>query len=87
MERAVSPTFLPAVPGALPQAGIGWAVGPPAVRQRRNSSQRGSKALAIVAEIAAEQALVAANREPITRCEHKIQATLARIWGEEKVTG
>jgi len=38
---------------------------------------------AIVAEIEAEQALVAANRELITRFEHKIQATLARIWGEE----
>ena len=38
---------------------------------------------AIVAEIAAEQALVAANRELITRFEQKIQATLARIWGEE----
>jgi type I restriction enzyme M protein len=36
----------------------------------------------IVAEIEAEQALVAANRELITRFEHKIQATLARIWGE-----
>ncbi|MEO8350390.1 MAG: N-6 DNA methylase [Chthoniobacteraceae bacterium] len=38
---------------------------------------------AIVAEIAAEQALVAANRELITRFERKIQATLSRIWGEE----
>jgi len=38
---------------------------------------------AIVAEIEAEQALVAANRELITRMEKKIQATLARIWGEE----
>ncbi len=37
---------------------------------------------AIVAEIEAEQALVAANRELITRFEQKIQATLARIWGE-----
>jgi len=37
----------------------------------------------IVAEIEAEQALVAANRELITRFEQKIQATLARIWGEE----
>ena len=37
---------------------------------------------AIVAEIEAEQALVAANREVITRFEQKIQATLARIWGE-----
>ena len=38
----------------------------------------------IVAEIEAEQALVAANRELITRFEQKIQATLARIWGEER---
>jgi type I restriction enzyme M protein len=38
---------------------------------------------AIVAEIEAEQALVAANRELITRFERKIQATLARIWGEQ----
>ncbi|MDD5031372.1 MAG: restriction endonuclease subunit S [Rhodoferax sp.] len=39
---------------------------------------------AIVAEIDAEQALVAVNRELITRFEQKIQATLARIWGEEQ---
>jgi type I restriction enzyme S subunit len=38
---------------------------------------------AIVAEIEAEQALVAANRELITRFEQKIQTTLARVWGEE----
>jgi type I restriction enzyme M protein len=38
---------------------------------------------AIVAEIEAEQALVAANRELITRFEKKIQTTLARIWGGE----
>ena len=38
---------------------------------------------AIVAEIEAEQALVAANSELITRFEKKIQTTLARIWGEE----
>ena len=37
---------------------------------------------AIVAEIEAEQALVAANRELITRFEQKIQSTLARVWGE-----
>jgi type I restriction enzyme M protein len=37
----------------------------------------------IVAEIEAEQALVAANRELIARFEQKIQAALARIWGEE----
>ena len=38
---------------------------------------------AIVAEIEAEQALVAANRELITRFEKKIQSALARILGEE----
>ncbi len=37
----------------------------------------------IVAEIEAEQALVAANRELIARFEQKIQSTLARIWGEK----
>ena len=39
---------------------------------------------AIVAEIEAEQALVSANRELIARFEKKIQATLARVWGEEE---
>jgi|CXWL01.1.fsa_nt_gi type I restriction enzyme M protein len=38
---------------------------------------------AVVAEIEAEETLVAANRELITRFEQKIQATLARVWGEE----
>jgi type I restriction enzyme M protein len=38
---------------------------------------------AVVAEIEAEQKLVAANRELIARFEQKIQATLSRIWGEE----
>lgn len=42
---------------------------------------------AIVAEIEAEQALVAANRELIARFEKKIQATLARVWGEEEPDG
>ena len=41
------------------------------------------RVVAIVAEIEAEQALVAANRELIARFERKIQATLARVWGEE----
>jgi type I restriction enzyme M protein len=41
---------------------------------------------AIVAEVKAEKALVNANRELITRFEKKIQATLARIWGEETPT-
>jgi len=36
----------------------------------------------IVAEIEAEQRLVAANRELIARFEKKIQTTLARVWGE-----
>ena len=41
-----------------------------------------------MAKIEAEQALVAANRELITRFSAKIQATLARIWGEAAaVTG
>ena len=39
----------------------------------------------IVAEIEAEQALVSANRELVTRFEKKIQATLARVWGEDDV--
>jgi restriction endonuclease S subunit len=39
---------------------------------------------AIVAEIEAEQALVNANRELVGRFEKKIQATLARIWGEDE---
>lgn len=38
---------------------------------------------AIVDEIEAEQALVVANRELIERFEKKIQATLARVWGED----
>jgi len=38
---------------------------------------------AIVAEIEAEQALVAANRDLITRMEKKIQSTIARVWGEK----
>jgi type I restriction enzyme M protein len=43
---------------------------------------------AIVAEIEAEQALVAANRELVSRFEKKIQTTLARVWGEgDKVEG
>ncbi|MBI4825508.1 MAG: N-6 DNA methylase [Nitrospirae bacterium] len=39
---------------------------------------------AIVAEIEAEQTLVTANRELITRFEKKIQATLSRVWGEDE---
>ena len=35
-----------------------------------------------VAEIEAEQALVAANRELAKRMEDKIQAAIARVWGE-----
>lgn len=40
----------------------------------------------IVAEIEAEQALVSANRELIERFEKKIQATIARVWGEDDKT-
>ena len=73
---SVSGTF----PGALPQAGMEWAFGPPirGIQIPPHATQR-----AIVAEIEAEQALVAATRELIIRVEQKIQATLARIWGEE----
>jgi restriction endonuclease S subunit len=39
---------------------------------------------AIVAEIEAEEALVASNRELISLFEKKVQATLARIWGEQE---
>lgn len=35
-----------------------------------------------VTQIEAGQALAAANRELIARMEKKIQATLARVWGE-----
>lgn len=38
---------------------------------------------AIVAEIESEQALVSSNRELIDRFEKKINATLARVWGED----
>ena len=41
---------------------------------------------AIVTEIEAEQALVAANRELIVRFKKKIQDTLARVWGEPEET-
>ena len=39
---------------------------------------------AIVDEIEAEQAMVAGNRELTERFEKKIQATLARVWGEDE---
>ena len=38
---------------------------------------------AIVTEIKAEQALVEANRQIINRFEKKIQAAIARVWGED----
>ena len=36
----------------------------------------------IVAEIEAEQSLVAANRELVERMEGKIRAAIGRVWGE-----
>jgi restriction endonuclease S subunit len=36
----------------------------------------------IVDEILQENSLVAANRELVTRMEGKIQAAMARVWGE-----
>ena len=40
----------------------------------------------IVAKIEAEQALVAANQELVNRMEEKIQAAIARVWGDEKMS-
>jgi type I restriction enzyme M protein len=37
---------------------------------------------AIVADIEAEQALVAGNRELIRRMEAKVKAAIDRVWGE-----
>jgi hypothetical protein len=48
----------------------------------RNFSFSIRNSFAIVAEIEAERALVEANRELIVRFEKKIQAVLARVWGE-----
>jgi restriction endonuclease S subunit len=42
---------------------------------------------AIVAEIEAEQALVGANRELISRFQQKIQGAFSRIWAEEAPAG
>ena len=41
----------------------------------------------LVAEIKTEQALVNANRELMERFEKKIQATMARVWGEDRGQG
>ena len=38
----------------------------------------------IVAEVEAEQTLVAANQELMERFEMKIQAAIGRVWGEGK---
>lgn len=38
----------------------------------------------IVADIEAEQALVKGNRDQIARFEKKIDAAIARVWGEAK---
>ncbi|MDP9359066.1 MAG: hypothetical protein M3R02_28050 [Chloroflexota bacterium] len=40
----------------------------------------------IVAEIEAEQSLVAANRELTERFAKKIKSTLARVWGKDELT-
>lgn len=41
---------------------------------------------AIVAEIEAEQALIDSNLELIRRFEKKIQAAIARVWGDERIS-
>ncbi|WP_144575958.1 N-6 DNA methylase [Agrobacterium sp. DE0009] len=42
---------------------------------------------AIVSELEAEQALVNGNRDLIARFEKKIEAAIARVWGEAKAEG
>lgn len=61
-----------AIPGISREHVLGLQIPVPPLPEQRS----------IVLEIEAEQALVAANRELITRFEKKIQATLARVWGE-----
>ncbi|MEO7318243.1 MAG: hypothetical protein ABIZ56_04560 [Chthoniobacteraceae bacterium] len=70
----------------MPKAGMGSGLCPSFCAGRLSLPPLATQQ-AIVAEIEAEQALVAANRELMTRFEQKIQATLARIWGGEKVEG
>ena len=41
----------------------------------------------IIADIEAEQALVYGNRDLIARFEKKIDAAIARVWGEAKGAG
>ncbi len=55
-----------------------------AIREIRLSLPPLATQQSVTAEIQAEQALVDANRELIARFEKKIQATLARVWGEGK---
>jgi hypothetical protein len=77
INRAFSPNLVwVTFPGALPQAGMKWAVGP---------YRPAPTAQPIPARVGGPR-LVAANRDLITRFEKKIQATLARIWGETKTT-
>ena len=42
---------------------------------------------AIVAEIEAEQALVAGNRELIRRMEAKVKVAIDRVWGKSSDNG
>ena len=49
----------------------GWTIALPDLETQR----------AIVAEIEAEQALVAANRELIRRMEAKVKSAIDRVWG------
>lgn len=53
--------------------------------QKFGRPERPQQPLPMLSIPQAEQALVAANRELISRFEQKIQVTLDRIWGEEKV--
>jgi type I restriction enzyme M protein len=58
--------------------------GPTHLRQMSISVPPLATQQALVAEIEAEQALVAGNRKLIERFEKKIQTTIARVWGEDE---
>ena len=78
MGRAFGPRIVwVTFPGALPQAGMEWAVGAAGPCQRRNLSQRGSKAL--------DWQPPTATLSPASR--RSTNPLRARIWGGGKDEG
>ena len=63
-----------AIPGITRDDVLKLAIPLPALEVQHN----------IVAEIEAEQSLVAANRELVKRMERKVRAAIGRVWGEYK---